>query len=199
MEAETISFDEDLETVAFAFAQEIPAGSDVVIFIEFEGIHNDQLAGFYRSSYTDYAGEKRHLVITQFQSTDCRRCFPSFDEPALKATFSSSLIVDRHLVALSNTAEISSINLEIDSIPKKQVTFKTTPKMSTYLVAYVVGELDFIETVVNPPLPANSHKYPVRVYTIKGKAVHGKYALSLASKVLEFFSEYFDEPYSLTK
>jgi aminopeptidase 2 len=91
------------------------------------------MAGFYRSSYTDAEGNKKFLVVTQFEATDCRRAFPCYDEPALKATFDATLIVAEELMALSNMNEISSESTEIDGKKMKIVKFATTPIMSTYV------------------------------------------------------------------
>ncbi|KAI8607338.1 hypothetical protein BC830DRAFT_152033, partial [Chytriomyces sp. MP71] len=100
-DALSTSFDEDKQQVTFEFAEFVEAGSTAVITVVFTGIHNDKMAGFYRSSYV-LDGEKRYMLATQFESTDCRQAFPSFDEPALKATFDVTLQVDSSLVALSN-------------------------------------------------------------------------------------------------
>ncbi len=80
MKAVDISYNKDMETVAFVFDQIIPKGSLIVLNIAFEGIHNDKMAGFYRSEYADIMGAKKFMVVTQFEATDCRRCFPSWDE-----------------------------------------------------------------------------------------------------------------------
>ncbi|QEL59899.1 hypothetical protein CJJ09_001986 [Candidozyma auris] len=86
------SFDEDKQTVSFALASPLEPGASAKLHIVFTGILNDKMAGFYRSSYTDDKGETRYLATTQMEPTDCRRAFPSFDEPALKAKFDISLI-----------------------------------------------------------------------------------------------------------
>ena len=97
---------------------------------------NDQLHGFYRSTYTDDEGASHTIATTQFESTDARRAFPCFDEPALKATFATTLIVEDGLLAVSNTAETGRESLEDGRV---RVSFATTMPMSTYLVAFVVG------------------------------------------------------------
>ncbi|KAI8617332.1 peptidase family M1-domain-containing protein [Chytriomyces sp. MP71] len=196
-EAATISFDAEKEQVTFTFAQAIPAGVSAIVHACFTGIHNDQMAGFYRSSYTD---EERYMVATQFESTDCRQCFPSYDEPALKATFDCTLVVDANLVALSNMNEVSSTPF-VNSAGKnvKEVTFARTPLMSTYLVAFVVGDLESIETVAVPRKPENAQPITVRLFTAKGLVEQGRFALGVAARTLEFFSEYFNEAYPLPK
>ena len=88
------------------------------------------MAGFYRSGYTDADGNKKYMVVTQFEATDCRRCFPCWDEPNLKATFDVTLIVPVNRTALSNMNVIQEEKLENSM---KSVRFSTTPIMSTYV------------------------------------------------------------------
>ena len=95
------------------------------------------MAGFYKSMYSDANGTKKVMVSTQFEALDARRAFPCWDEPAVKATFSVTLIVPAHLTALSNMPEVSSTYLP-GKVPgglmMKRVVFDTSPKMSTYLL-----------------------------------------------------------------
>ncbi|KAI8837080.1 peptidase family M1-domain-containing protein [Chytridium lagenaria] len=180
-----------------ALSQEIPEGAVAIVTAEFTGIHNDQMAGFYRSSYNDKDGNKQHLVVTQFEATDCRRAFPSFDEPALKATFDVTLVVPEHLTALSNMNAIGEETVEEEGKKLKAVSFATTPIMSTYLVAFAVGDIEFIETTATPKAPADAKPINVRVYTLKGEVEQGRFGLEVAARTLEYFSEYFNEAYPL--
>lgn len=77
--AAKITLDQEKELATFTFENEFKAGSDIVLDIVFKGIHNSSMAGFYKSSYT-LDGVKKNMVVTQFEATDCRRCFPSWDE-----------------------------------------------------------------------------------------------------------------------
>ncbi len=127
------------------------------------------------------------MVVTQFEACDCRRAFPCWDEPALKATFDIQLRVQPHLTALSNMnviEESSSNGLQV-------FKYATTPIMSTYLVAFAVGEFDYVETTSTPKTPADAKPIKVRVYTNKGESEQGNFALNVAARTLEFFSEYF--------
>ncbi|KAJ3074533.1 Aminopeptidase 2 mitochondrial [Podochytrium sp. JEL0797] len=199
-EAKEITFDADKEIVTFQFLEEIPAGATAVISCEFTGIHNDQMAGFYRSSYVDEEGNKRYLVATQFESTDCRQCFPCFDEPALKCTFDCTLVIPQELTGLSNMQEISCVEFENTAGKKvKELKFAQTPLMSTYLLAFVVGDLECIETTATPKKPENAQPIAVRLFTTKGLVEQGRFALDTAARTLEFFSEYFNEAYPLVK
>src|SRR5690606_26718983 len=115
----------------------VPAG-DHVIDIEFDGILNDMLRGWYRSTFTDGDGVERVIATSQMQSTDCRRAFPCWDEPDFKAVFAVTLVVDDGLLAASNGREIRR---EPRGDGKVAVTFADTMPMSSYLVAFVVGPL----------------------------------------------------------
>lgn len=184
--ATKISYDEKAETATFHFAAPIPRGA-AKLRIVFRGILNDKLRGFYRSQY-DVAGEKRHMATTQFESTDARRAFPCFDEPAHKAVFDVTLLVPTHTVAISNTLPVSEIERE-DGL--REVTFSPTPKMSTYLLAFIIGEFEHIET-------RTKEGTLVRVFVTPGKKHQAEFALECAAKTLSFYNDYFDIPYPLS-
>ena len=157
--------------------------------ISFDGVLNDQLHGFYRSTYTDDAGATHTIATTQFESTDARRAFPCFDEPALKATFATTLIVEDGLLAVSNTAETGREALEDGRV---RVSFATTMPMSTYLVAFVVGRLEATE-------PIDCGGVPLRVVHRPGRADQTGFALDVAAHALEWFSGYYGLPYPSDK
>jgi aminopeptidase 2 len=197
--AREIKLNKEATTVEFHFEYEIPQRAIVMLHVEFIGNHNDQMVGFYRSQYKDEQGNKKHLVVTQFEAVDCRRCFPCWDEPNLKATFDITLIVPKNTTALSNMNIIKQNDIKIGEYVLNCVEFATTPIMSTYLVAMAVGEFDYLEAVANPKLPADSKPIVCRTYTLKGQSHLGKFSLDVAVKTLEFFSEYFDIAYPLPK
>lgn len=182
-----VTFDEDKQTVTFALAKPLEAGSTAALNIKFTGILNDKMAGFYRSSYTDADGKTRYLATTQMEPTDCRRAFPSFDEPALKAKFDISLISAKELVHLSNM----DIKEEVALGDKKKTVFNTTPLMSTYLVAFIVGDLKYVEN--------KDYEKPIKVWATPGLEHLGQYSADIAAKTLAFFDKKFDIPYPLPK
>ena len=157
--------------------------------ISFDGILNDQLHGFYRSTYTDDGGATHTIATTQFESTDARRAFPCFDEPALKATFATTLIVDDGLLAVSNTAETGREPMEDGRV---RVSFATTMPMSTYLVAFVVGPLEVTEAI-------DCAGVPVRVVHRPGRGDQTGFALDVAAHALQWFSDYYGLPYPSDK
>ena len=157
--------------------------------IAFDGVLNDRLHGFYRSTYTDDDGASHTIATTQFESTDARRAFPCFDEPALKATFATTLIVEDGLLAVSNTAETGRESLEDGRV---RVSFATTMPMSTYLVAFVVGPLEVTETV-------DCGGVPVRVVHRPGRGDQTAFALDVAAHALQWLSDYYGLPYPSDK
>lgn len=187
--ATRVEVDDNSEQVTFSFATALPANSRVSLSIEFTSHINDKLAGFYRSAYTGKDGQKKWMAVTQFEATDARRAFPCWDEPNKKSTFHITMEVDSSLVALSNMDIEQESQL---SNNLKSVTFQKTPIMSTYLIAFIVGDLGFIET-------KNAHGVRVRVYAPSGSQDQGSFALDTGAKILDYFTEYFEIPYPLTK
>ncbi|CAG8816251.1 13534_t:CDS:2, partial [Dentiscutata erythropus] len=142
-------------------------------------------------------GNAKYLATTQFAATEARRAFPSWDEPAIKATFDITLIVPSELIALSNMNVISETPLEDG---KKCFKFATTPIMSTYLVAFIVGDLAYVEKSTTG-LHNGGNPVLIRVYATKGSEQLGQFALDVAADVLEYFAEgtVFGIPYPLPK
>ncbi|MFM7088995.1 MAG: M1 family metallopeptidase [Candidatus Paceibacterota bacterium] len=181
----TISYQESTETVIFSFPKALIPGT-YSLHVVFRGILNDKMRGFYRSSYV-YEGKVHNLATTQFEATDARRAFPCFDEPAHKAVFHVSLVVPKGNSAISNTLPISKIEHEAGF---EVVRFAPTPKMSTYLLAFLVGNFEYLEG-------KTKRDVLVRVYTTPGKKHQAAFALECAIKTLEFYEEYFDITYPL--
>jgi len=179
----TVTSDEKSQQVTFTVPQMLPAGK-VAIVISYDGILNNQLRGFYLSKT-----QKRNYAVTQFEPTDARRAFPSFDEPAMKATYDVTLIVDKGDTAISNTNVISD---EPGSSPDKHVVkFATTPKMSTYLVAFLVGDFKCVS--------GESDGVPIRACATPDKYELGKFAVQVAEFTLHYYNQYFGIKYPMPK
>ncbi|XP_012162770.1 puromycin-sensitive aminopeptidase isoform X3 [Ceratitis capitata] len=189
LQPSNISYSTDNETATLTFAQELPADASGVLNISFAGELNDKMKGFYRSKYFTPGGEERYAGVTQFEATDARRCFPCWDEPAIKATFDITLVVPQDRVALSNMPEVQEENIENNL---RRIRFDRTPIMSTYLVAVVVGEYDHVEG-------KSEDGVIVRVFTPIGKKEQGLFALEVATKVLPYYKSYFNIAYPLPK
>ena len=177
-------FDEELERVTFTFAEAL-SGSTAELRLSFTGILNDQLHGFYRSTFVDDLGQTRTIATTQFEAADARRAFPCFDEPDRKAVFEVTLVVPEDLAAYSNSPVVIERSLGNGT---REVVYGPTMKMSTYLVAFVVGP--FEETSV-----VDVDGIPLRVVYPKGKGHLAPFALDIGAFALRFFAEYFDIAY----
>lgn len=188
------SYNENTQTTKVAFEKVIPKGSKAQLDMKFTGELNDKMAGFYRSTYKNADGTDGILATTQMEPTDARRAFPCFDEPALKAKFTVTLIADKHLTCLSNmdVASETEVQSTMSNATKKAVKFNTSPLMSTYLLAFIVGELNYIET--------DKFRLPVRVYAPPNQNIeHGRFSLELAARTLEFYEKTFDSKFPLPK
>ncbi|MBP9719004.1 MAG: M1 family metallopeptidase [Candidatus Levybacteria bacterium] len=181
----TVSYDKKTETAIFTFSKPLATGVGE-LSLSFSGVLGENLRGFYRSKYT-VNGEEFYMATTQFESTDARRAFPSFDEPAFKAIFDVTLQIPPLTTAISNTLETDIIEHEGGY---KVVNFAPTPKMSTYLLAFVVGQFEYIEKKTKKGVI-------VRVFTTPGKKKQGEFALDVAVRCLEFYEDYFAIAYPL--
>ncbi|GES65620.1 aminopeptidase [Aspergillus terreus] len=201
--ASDISYDKKSERVTFTFPQEITS-SDAVLSVAFKGTMNNAMAGFYRSKYKPVAepaadtpkeDDFYYMLSTQFESCDARRAFPCFDEPNLKATFDFEIEVPRGQTALSNMP----IKSERDGSKPglKFVTFERTPVMSTYLLAWAVGDFEYVEAMTQRKY--NGKSIPVRVYTTRGLKDQAVFALECAHRTVDYFSEVFEIEYPLPK
>ena len=158
----------------------------ICIKIAYEGIINDKMAGFYRSQYVS-SEKTKHIAVTQFEESDARRAFPCMDHPAKKATFDIIMEVDKDLVAISNGMVIGEKSL---GNMKKRVTFQRTPKMSTYLLFFGIGDFEF---VINKKDPR------VQVAALPGMIEYTDFSLDFGRKALEFCETYYQIPYPLPK
>ena len=181
--AGTATLDEAAERCRLAFADPVPPGA-WRLRLAFRGTLNDKLRGFYRSAYKDAAGTSRTLAATQFEATDARRAFPCWDEPAFKAVFAMTLVIDPALTAVSNTAIVSTTA----EAGKRVVRFADTIVMSTYLVAFVVGELEATE-------PVRVGATEIRVWCTPGKRRLASFGREIAAASLAFFEDYYGLPY----
>lgn len=164
------------------------------LYTEFRGELADDLQGFYRSEYEE-DGVKKVVAITQMQATYARKAFPCFDEPAMKAVFHITLIHEPGTVALSNSRDVDTENLQMDGIDVIRTIFEPTKSMSTYLVAFVVSDFTYTSK------KTDSKDVMVRIWARK-KAIgegQGDYALSITQPILKFFEKYYSTNYPLSK
>ncbi len=178
-----IALDEPAERCRLTFPAPIVPGP-WTLRLTFNGKLNDKLRGFYRSTYKDAAGTTRVMAATQFEATDARRAFPCWDEPDFKAVFATTLVIDPALTAVSNTAVVS----ERREGEKKVLRFADTIAMSTYLVAFIIGEIEATE-------PTRVGQAPLRLWCVPGKKHLAKFGQEIAVYSLKFFEDYYGLPY----
>jgi len=188
--AVSVTLDDDLERVVVKVAQPLEVNSKAVLKCNFVGELNDKMRGFYRSKYTEQ-GEDRYAAVTQFESTDARRCFPCWDEPAIKATFDLVVSGPKNHTVLSNMP-VKSEAEDPETPDYKVVSFDTTPLVSTYLIAIVVGEYEHVEGV-------SEEGIKVRVYTPLAKKEQGEFALDASIKAITYYKDFFGISYPLKK
>ncbi len=179
----TVTLDPAKQRATFTFPARIPAGP-ATLSIRYTGILNNELRGFYLSR-----GDHRDYAVTQFESTDARRAFPSFDEPAFKATFDVTLTVDRGDTAISN--EPIAGDTPGPGAGQHTLRFDTTPKMSTYLLAFLVGDFQCSS--------GSSDGVAIRVCSTPDKVALTHYGLGVAERVLHYYDSYFGISYPLKK
>lgn len=177
--------DHENEQAVLSFSETLAPGQ-YVLEIQFSGVLNDKLHGFYRSVYKGSDGQDKPLASTQFESTDARRAFPCWDEPAFKAVYQVTLVVDEHLTAISNARVVRET--PIAGTGKKAVVFADSMKMSTYLVAFIVGEFE-------ATAPVTADGVPLRVLAVPGKKNLADFAVAIGKASLEHFSRYYGIAY----
>ena len=177
-----VSEDATNEMITLKPADPIPAGP-ATIHIGFDAPLSKQLRGLYLSH-----GATRKYAVTQFEPTDARRAFPSFDEPAMKATFDIALVVDKGDTAISN-APIASDTPAGEG--KHRIQFATTQRISSYLVAMLVGDFQCVQGVADGT--------PIRVCAPAGQEQMGSWALESAQSIVHFYNGYFAIKYPFQK
>ncbi len=185
-ETPTVAFDNEVQTAKISFASPIQPG-DYSLTIDYAGLINTQSRGLFAVDYEDANG-KGQMLVTQFEAPDARRFVPSWDEPSRKAVFALEAIVPEGRMALSNMPEVASQFL---GGGLKKVRFAPTPKMSSYLLFFGLGDLERRITKVGD--------VEVGVVTKRGDLDKGQIALDDAAKILVEFNDYFGTPYPLPK
>jgi aminopeptidase 2 len=194
------TLDEKLETLQIPLQEPIGSGSKLRLKILFAGPISKTEGGFYIPDGTKGVMGGSMMGCTMLEPQSARKVFPCFDEPSLKATFSLTLVGDSRLTFLSNmpiksAVEIKSeVGTEIPSSPRKIVAFETTPLMSTYLLAFAIGGLNYIES------EPSDFRIQVRAYAPAGYDVEdSRFAVKLVCRAMNFFERTFKAPFPLPK
>ncbi|MBX9688048.1 MAG: M1 family metallopeptidase [Candidatus Obscuribacterales bacterium] len=185
----SVKSEKALERLSFNSNSTIPPGI-YRLQCNFSGIHNDQLAGFYRSTFKNKQGKTCYLAVTQMEPTDARRMFPCFDEPEFKAVFKVKVRIPVSHAAISNAPQLKeSINA---AGTEKTVEFEDSEPMSSYLLALLVGEFRATDLL-------ESEGVKIRVWSVEHDPALGNYARDNAGKLLKFLNAYFRIPYPWKK
>lgn len=202
-EAYEITYDAILQRATLQFKEALPKSEKTTIILTYHGCISTNMVGFYRSRYKPVVppvpsvprDEDWHYQLsTQFEACDARRAFPCFDEPALKATFVLSIELPEDQVALSN--------MPVDKVSKSRdgwqtVSFQQTPKMSSYLLVWAIGDFEYIESFTERKY--NGKSLPFRIYTTRGSKHQGQYALEHGTEIIDYYSNLFGVEYPLPK
>jgi puromycin-sensitive aminopeptidase len=183
--AERVELEEETQRCHLTFPDTIMPGT-WQLRVRFKGRLNTTLEGFYLSTYKDISGADRQMASTQFEPTAARQAFPCWDEPAFKAVFSLTLVIDPALKAVSNAPVLD----EYPEGDRKMVRFADTIPMSTYLVAFAVGDLQATEQ--------SAWAARLRVWYVPDtpdKRRLADFGQQIAKFSLEFFEEYYGLPY----
>lgn len=159
------------------------------VTMQFEGRITDGMTGIYPCRFKDVDGKEKMLFATQFESHHAREAFPCIDEPEAKATFDVTLDIQSGVQALSNMRTLTADK----STGRQVITFETTPRMSTYLLAFVCGDIHKTQTTTDSGIE-------VAIWaTTAQPASSFDFALDVSKRSIEFFEHYFGAPYPLPK
>ena len=183
----SVSMDEKAQTATLHFASPVPAGRHTLT-IAYSGPILKTPNGIYVSDYKGQDGKKKRMIVTQFEVADARRMFPCWDEPAFKATFQLNVSLPFDYAAVSNMPIIGTTQKDAKT---KRVSFGVTPRMSTYLLALLSGEMSSVKGEANGTL--------ISTWAADGLESQGKYSVSAASQILPYYNEYFGVKYPLPK
>ena len=183
----SISKDDKAQTATLKFPKTIAAGKHVLT-IDYTGPIPNSPAGIYYDDYKTASGAAKRMLVTQFEATDARRMFPGWDEPAFKATFRLSAILPASFAAVSNMPIVATAPA---GNGLQRVQFGTTPRMSTYLLALLAGEMSAIR--------AKAGTTDLAVWAPTGEQDQGQYALGVERNVLPYYNQYFGVDYPLPK
>ena len=182
-----ISINEAAQTATFTFAAKLLPGA-YTLDIDYTGKIYQQANGLFALDYKDTVGAEKRALFTQFEAPDARRFVPSWDEPNYKATFDLSVTVPSDQMAVSNMPVATKNDL---GGGLSKVTFAKSPKMSTYLLFFGLGEFDRISK--------KAGSTEVGVIMGKGNAAKGQYALDASAKIVDYYGDYFGAPFPLPK
>jgi aminopeptidase N len=182
----TAKLDPAEQTLTFPLDEELPAGR-YELALHFAGKLTEQACGLYLAPYQT-GGTTRQALATQMEATDARRMFPCWDEPVFRAEFALTAVIAANLRAISNMP-VAAEKPRDDG--RREVTFAPTPKMASYLIAFVAGEFEELHDEIDGT--------QLGVFATPGKREQARYALEATKKILAYYNEYFGLKYPLPK
>jgi aminopeptidase N len=182
-----VALNADAQTATLTFPADLKPGK-LSLDLAYSGIINTQANGLFALDYTDNAGKAARALFTQFEAADARRLVPSWDEPAYKATFDLTALIPKGQMAVGNMPVASR---KPAGNGREAISFQRSPKMSTYLLFFALGDLERIT--------AKAGDVEIGVVTSKGQASKGGYALEAGQKIIPYYNDYFGVPYPLPK
>ncbi|HEY0437541.1 MAG TPA: M1 family metallopeptidase [Phenylobacterium sp.] len=185
-EAPKVVLDKDQQTAAFVFAKPIAPGR-YTLLLDFTGVIYEQASGLFALDYQTDKGRQR-AIFTQFENSDARRFIPSWDEPGVKSVYALSVEAPADQMPMSNMPVASSRPLGGDRVLTR---FADTPKMSSYLLFFALGDFERIHRMVG--------KTDVGVVVRRGMTSQAQFALDAAAQLLPFYNDYFGVDYPLPK
>ena len=183
-----IALDSAKQTVRFSAANPLKPGR-YRLETSYSGIINTQANGLFALDYQDAEGKDKRALFTQFEAPDARRFAPMFDEPIYKATFDLTATIPANQMAVSNMPVLSERDL---GNGRKKVTFSTSPKMSSYLLFFALGDFERISKKLD-------NGVEVGIVAPAGSGEQGRLALDEMAPIIPYFSNYFGQPYPLPK
>ena len=175
-----VTADAESETVTLTFDEDLPRGA-AVLDVAWKGAFSPGLRGLYRAG---------PLAVTQFEAADARRVFPCFDEPGFKAVWRVNLIgIPAGAVAIGNGKIVKD---QVEANGSRTIQFADTPKLSSYLIALCIGDLD-----AHPAQDVRG--YAVRTWAVPEKKALTAFGQEVAVAVLPLLEDYFAQPYAYGK
>ncbi len=184
--APTITYDDRVQTASFGFSRPLRPGR-YRLNLDYHGKIYQQASGLFALDYQTEGGTKRAL-FTQFENSDARRFIPCWDEPGRKASFTLTATVPADDMAISNMpiTRASALGGGL-----RRVRFATTPRMSSYLLFFGLGDFERVHRKVGA--------VDVGVVVKRGDTADAGYALDAAEQILPYYNQYFGQPYPLPK
>ena len=183
----TITQDEHAQTATLHFDHPLAPGP-YLLGIKYTGPIPQSPNGIYHDDYKDASGAKKRMLVTQFEVADARRMFPGWDEPAFKAVFQLSVTLPQDLAVVSNMPQAHTSKTPSG---QQHVMFAPTPRMSTYLLALIAGDMT--------ALHGSAAQTKLNAWAPTGRQDQAQYSLDVEQKVLPYYNDYFGTPYPLPK